>query len=146
MPVDQDLVDAAVALARDRFPGEEWAGAAALRVSTGEILTSVGTVGTLHPGAGLCHETGAILEAHKRRLGVTDSVCVARSDRGHERFVILAPCGICQERLMAWGPDVEVAVPADGEPTAWRSLRLGDVQPHWWGTILDAEGNERPPG
>jgi cytidine deaminase len=146
MPVDQELVDAAVALARERFPEEPWSGAAAVRVSTGEILTSVGTVGTLNPGATLCHETGAILEAHKRRLEVTASVCVARSDRGHDRFVILTPCGICQERLMAWGPEVEVAVPAPGDPTAWTSLRLGEVQPKWWGAILDADGNERPPG
>ena len=104
MPVDEELVAAAVALARDRFADEPWGGAAALMVSTGEILTSVGTVGTLNAGATLCHETGAILEAHKRRLTVTDSVCVARSDRGTDRFLILTPCGICQERLMAWGP------------------------------------------
>jgi cytidine deaminase len=144
--LDQELVDAALDLARRRFPDEPWAGAAALRLATGEILTSVGTVGTLNPGATLCHETGAILEAHKRDVAVTASVCVARSDRGHDRFLILTPCGICQERLMAWGPDVEVAVPARGDPTGWRALRLGEVQPHWWGAILDAGGDERPPG
>jgi hypothetical protein len=40
MAVDQELVDAAIGLARTRFPGQDWSGAAALRLDDGAIVTS----------------------------------------------------------------------------------------------------------
>ena len=49
-----------------------------------------------------------------------------------EGFLILTPCGICQERLALWGSDVQVAVPQPGEPNKWLSKSLAEVQPHYW--------------
>src|ERR1051326_8010027 len=63
MQLDQTLVDAALALAAARWPGRE-AGAAALYTSSGRILTSVSPESP-NQSASLCHETGAICEAHK---------------------------------------------------------------------------------
>ncbi|MEV7043313.1 hypothetical protein [Amycolatopsis sp. NPDC051061] len=40
MAVDQELVDAAIALARTRLGGTPWSGAAALRLDDGTVLTS----------------------------------------------------------------------------------------------------------
>jgi cytidine deaminase len=41
MAVDQELVDAAIELARTRFPGEDRSKAAGLRLDEATILTSV---------------------------------------------------------------------------------------------------------
>ena len=57
--VDQELVDAAIALVHARF-GESGAeaDAAAMRLRDGKIVTSVAPA-ALNPAAELCHETGA---------------------------------------------------------------------------------------
>jgi cytidine deaminase len=67
---------------------------------------------------------------------VLASVCVARAPDPESGFPILAPCGVCQERLMIYGPDVEVAVPEPADPARWRALRLAELQPYWWGRVV----------
>jgi cytidine deaminase len=61
---------------------------------------------------------------------ITASVCVSYDDAG--KIHILTPCGVCQERLMYWGEDVEVAVPQTDDSTRWQSKTLKDVQPYYW--------------
>jgi cytidine deaminase len=129
MPLDQTLVDAALALAASRWPGRE-AGAAALYTASGRILTSV-FAESPHQSACLCHETGAICEAHKLGDPVTASVCVSRED-GASPFIILPPCGICCERLAYWGGDVEVAIPSADNPSNWERRRLKQIMPFYW--------------
>ena len=129
MPVDQALVDAAIAQALARFPSG-YSGAAAVYTDDGQILTSVAFVPP-NEFAGLCHEAGAFCEANRLGLRVIASVCVSRSEPGRP-FLILTPCGICQERLALWGADVQVAVPQPGEPSKWQSKSLAEVQPHCW--------------
>jgi cytidine deaminase len=143
MAVDQALVDAAVDLASSRFGGEPWSGAAALRIEGGDILTSTGPDAP-NVAAGLCHETGAICEAFKLDRRVTATVCVTAAQPGG-RYWILAPCGICQERLFAYGPDVEVAVPRPEDPTLWHTLLLRDIQPHWFGQLFPDQRWNRDP-
>lgn len=129
MPVDQTLVDAAVALLNARFPGQEGI-AAAMVTADGYILTSV----FFEPEWGsamLCAEAGAICEAQKLGKAIVASVCVSRLS-GDSPTLVLTPCGICQERLFHWGPDVQVAVPARDDPTRWESKSLGEVQPYHW--------------
>lgn len=123
-------MDAALALAAARWPGRD-GGAAALRTASGRILTSV-FAESPNQSASLCHETGAICEAHKFDDPVTASVCVDRED-GASPFVILPPCGICCERLAFWGPEVELAVPNPDDPTRWQMRHLREVIPHYWG-------------
>lgn len=134
MSVDQELVDAAIELARHRFAGREGSGAAALRLADGTILTSTAP-NPPNTAVSLCHETGAICEAYKLDRDVVASVCVsvAGEDQG---YWVLAPCGVCQERLFAYGPNVAVAVPEPADPRRWRSLRLRDVQPHWFARVF----------
>ncbi|WP_395739519.1 cytidine deaminase [Prosthecobacter sp.] len=129
MQLDQTLVDAALALAAARWPGRE-AGAAALYTASGRILTSV-FAESPNPSACLCHETGAICEAHKLQETVTASVCVSRED-ADSPFVILPPCGICCERLAFWGGDVQLAVPCPEDQTRWQMKRLKQLMPHYW--------------
>lgn len=99
MAVDQELVDAAIGLARHRFPGQDWSGAAALRLDDGAILTSTAP-DTPNSAVGLCHETGAICEAFKLGRRVVASVCATAADKDRG-YWILAPCGVRQERLFA---------------------------------------------
>lgn len=137
MEVDQALVNAAIELAENRYAGDPdgdgWAGAAAMYTSDGQILTSV-FVDSPNPAASLCCEAGAIAEAHKLNLAVVASVCVSR-DGPEAPFVILTPCGICQERLAYFGGDVQVAVPHPHDPTRWLSKALREVQPHYWASV-----------
>jgi cytidine deaminase len=136
--VDQELVDAAIELARTRFGGKAWSGAAALRLADGTILTSTAP-DPPNAAVSLCHETGAICEAFKRDQTVVASVCVTAADQDRG-YWILSPCGVCQERLLAYGPDVAVGVPELDDPRRWRSLRLRDVQPHWFGRVFPEDG------
>lgn len=136
MRLDQTLVDAAIQQALTRFP-TGYAGAAAILTDTGKILTSV-CFDPPNSGAALCHETGAYCEANRLGVRVVATVCVSRSEPD-KPFLILAPCGICQERLALWGSDVEVAVAVPGKPGKWQSKRLGELQPHYWhNAVIDA--------
>lgn len=129
MPVDQTLVDAAIALLNARFPGREGI-AAAMYTAQRDLLTSV----FFEPKWGsamLCAEAGAICEAEKLDKAIAASVCVSRLGAGAP-VLVLTPCGICQERLFRWGPDVQVAVPAAHDPTRWESKSLQEVQPYHW--------------
>lgn len=134
MKVDDALVSAAINLATKRYAddpyGDGWAGASAMYTDDGRILTSV-FVDAPNDSATLCCETGAIAEAHKLNVAIMASVCVSR-DRQGSPFVILTPCGICQERLAFWGGDVQVGVPKDEDPARWESKPLREVQPHYW--------------
>ena len=129
MKLDQALIDAAIALLEQRFPGKDGIAAAAY-TADGEILTSV----SFQPewgGGGLCAETGAICEANKRDVAITAIACVSRLS-GDSPIMILTPCGICQERLFHWGADIEVAVPSPSHPTHWIAKTLREVQPFYW--------------
>ena len=134
MSLNQALVDAAIRQALDRFPCGP-AGAAAVLLETGQVLTSV-CFEPPNDAAGLCHETGAFCEANRLGVRVLASVCVSRSEP-KKPFIILAPCGICQERLALWGHEVEVAVAVIGSPGAWESKRLAELQPHYWRNAVE---------
>jgi cytidine deaminase len=139
MHLDQRLVDAAVELAVERWPTGE-SGAAATYTDDGRLLTSIGA-DSPNEGANLCYETGCICEAHKLGRAVTASVCVSR-EAETEPFLILTPCGICQERLAYWGLDVEVAVPRPDDPTDWQSKRLSEVQPFYWRNAIPSRTHD----
>ncbi|EAQ64342.1 cytidine deaminase [Marinomonas sp. MED121] len=134
MKLDQKLVDAAINQALARFP-TGYAGAGAVYTEDGQILTSV-CFDTHNEIANLCHEAGAYCEANRLNLKVTASVCVSRSTPEDE-FIILTPCGICQERLAIWGRFVEVAVPDPSNPNLWQVKTLDQVQPYYWGNIIE---------
>lgn len=63
----------------------------------------------------LCAETGPICEACSLGKRVVALICVSGRSSDGDSFV-LAPCGVCQERLALWGPDAEVGV-GDGGST-----------------------------
>lgn len=134
MKLDQKLVDAAINQALERFP-EGYAGAAAVYTGNGGILTSV-CFDTHNEVANLCHETGAYCEANRLNLRVTASVCVSRATP-NDPFIILTPCGICQERLALWGGSVEVAVPDPSNHSNWLMRTLDQLQPYYWRNIIE---------
>ena len=134
MKIDQKLVDAAIELAKKRYPEGQLAGAVAMYTKEGDLLTSTYPYGDTVRQR-LCYETGAICEAHKLGHNITASVCVVRRT-GKNDFVIFTPCGVCQERLFFWGPDVEVAVPDENDPTKWVAKTLKEIQPYYWAEVL----------
>ena len=134
MHLDDRLVEAAISQAKTRFPTGS-GGAAALYLSDGRVLTSV-CFDSPNDKVDLCHETGAICEAYRLNLPVTASACVGRRSE-NDPFIILTPCGVCQERLALWGLDVEVAVPVPGSPHQWEVKTLREVQPHYWRNAIE---------
>ncbi len=82
------------------------------------------------PSAQLCHEAGAICEAFKLNARVVATVCVNRDPEG--KFFFLAPCGICQERLLLWGSEVKAAVADKSSEKGWAVKTLGELQPFHW--------------
>ncbi|MBB3712781.1 cytidine deaminase [Limimaricola variabilis] len=127
MDTEQQLYAAAVDLVKRRYP-TGWGGAAAVRLESGDIVTSVAP-DTDFDALFVCMELSAFLEAHKRDLKVTHSLCLFREDETAS-FNILSPCGICQERLRFWGTDVLVAVTNPGKELLFRPL--ADLQAHHW--------------
>ena len=129
MHLDQRLVDAAIDFLERRFPGEAWAGAAAMYTDDGEILVST-TPDFSNGAVSLCYEVGAICEAFAKDKKIVASVCVSRAKNGG--IVILPACGVCQERLWFWGGGVEVAIPLGDDSTKWRAVTLAEMAPHYW--------------
>ena len=130
MDIEQKLYDAAVDLAQKRYP-LGWGGAAAVRIASGKILTSVAP-GIKNESLGLCMEVGAYLEAHKLNEVVTHSLCVSRESEATE-FVILTPCGVCQERLVYWGGNVLAAITNPENKLIFKSIR--ELQPYHWSAV-----------
>ena len=134
MPVDQELYDSAIALIETRLAGSSWRTAAAIRLDDGSVLAGI-ALANFSSAAGLCAEVGPLAEAYTRDRDVVASICVNRSD-DRTNDVVLAPCGLCQERLALWGPDVEVGVADDTAETGWSSRRLAELMPYYWVTAF----------
>ncbi len=130
MTIEKTLFNEAKLLIEHRYP-TGWGGAASVRTASGKILTSVAP-DTKNDGLSLCMEVGAILEAHKLDETVTHSLCIYRED-ANSPFVVLTPCGICQERLVHWGGDVLAAVSNKDNQLIFKSLR--ELQPHHWSMV-----------
>ena len=126
------LFSKAVELIEKRYP-TGWGGAAAVRVASGKILVSVAP-DVKNDGLSLCMEVGAYLEAHKLDEAVTHSLCICREDE-HSEYLILSPCGICQERLVHWGGDVLAAITTSDNHLEFKTLR--ELMPHHWSLVND---------
>ncbi len=124
------LYQNAVELIEARYP-TGWGGAAAVRTESGKILTSI-SPDSKNEALSLCMEVGAYLEAHKLNEAVTHSLCICREDELSE-YLILSPCGICQERLVHWGGDVEAAITTESNKLVFKSLR--ELMPHHWSLV-----------
>ncbi|EGX7690558.1 cytidine deaminase [Vibrio parahaemolyticus] len=128
--IEKDLYDAAVQLIETRYP-TGWGGAAAVRTRTGKILTSVAP-DVKNDALSLCMEVGAYLEAHKLDEAVTHSLCICREDENGD-FLVLSPCGICQERLVHWGGDVKAAISNENNKLVFKPIR--ELMPHHWSLV-----------
>lgn len=139
MPVDEILYVAAVGLIESRLASSEWATAAALRMDDESIRVGI-VLDNINSGAGLCAEVGPITQAYTEGRQVIASICVNRAkDRQHD--LVLAPCGLCQERLALWGPEVEVGVADAADPRGWSGRRLKELNPHYWAASFSDDGH-----
>jgi cytidine deaminase len=132
--VDQNLIAAIVRFIEKRFPNEDAEGAAGMYTDTGRLLLSTSPE-TLNDAAALCHETGCLCDAYCADESIVASACLLRVSPG--RFVILPPCGVCQERLFLCGPDVSIAVPCDHDAARWTAKKLHELQPYHWRKALE---------
>lgn len=128
--IETELLDAAKKQVIDRYPAG-FGGAAAVATRAGTILTSVAP-DTKNDALSLCMEVGACLEAHRLNESVTHSVCVYRESETSD-FIVLTPCGICQERLSHWGGEVRVAVSNSGNELLYKELR--ELMPYHWSLV-----------
>ena len=130
MSIENELYQAAVTLIERRYP-KGWGGAAAVRTESGKILTSVAP-DIKNEALSLCMEVGAYLEAHKLNEAVTHSLCLCREDENSD-YLILTPCGICQERLVHWGGQVKAAVTTPNNELIFKTIQ--ELQPYHWSAV-----------
>lgn len=128
--IHNQLMQKAKELIGSRYP-TGWGGAATIATSSGKILTSVAP-DTKNNALSLCMEVGALLEAHKLNEKVTHSLCLYREDES-SNYIILSPCGICQERLVHWGGDVSVAISNPDNKLIFKTIR--ELQPYHWSQV-----------
>lgn len=129
--VDERLYNAAKDLleAKRRVASGEVVVAAAY-LSDGDIALGSHFEGTCD-AACLCAETGPVCTANVRGLRVVASICLLQDSPGGP-IRVLAPCGICQERLRVFGTDVHVAVALPNTPNGWQSIPLSELTTvHW---------------
>ncbi|XNY99821.1 cytidine deaminase [Micrococcus luteus] len=126
------LVGACRGLLERRPPGEA-GGAAAMLTASGMILLG-SAPDALNPAVELCHETEPYCAAYRLGESIVATVCLYRDL--DETVRVLAPCGVCQERLATHGPEVLAAVPkGKGMTVEWVALR--DLMPHYWLTVFE---------
>lgn len=125
--IEKEMYEKAVKFLNQRY-GASSGGVGIVRVNSGEYYISVWNE-THNSSVDLCAETGAILEAHKYNKKITHSLCVARDDNS-EKIEILTPCGVCQERLYFWGPDVKCAISNEDNNLIFKPLK--ELQPYYW--------------
>ena len=134
---EKKMLEVAKELIEKRYP-EGWGGAAVVHTEKDSYFSSV-SIETANAAASLCIETGAICEAHKYNERVTHCLCVIRDDEESE-FKVLTPCGICQERLLFWGDNVQVAVTTENKELLFVPLK--ELQPYHWTKAYDEEDLE----
>ena len=135
--IEKNMLEVAKELIEKRYPSG-WGGAAVVRTENDSYFSSV-SIETANAAASLCIETGAICEAHKYNERVTHCICVIRNDEESE-FKVLTPCGICQERLIFWGDDVQVAVTTEDNELLF--VPLNELQPYHWTKAYSEEDLE----
>ncbi len=126
-----------MSLIETRLASSSWKTAAAIRLDDGSILSGIG-LANFSSAAGFCAEVGPLAQAYTEDRNVIASICVNRSD-DRETDLVLAPCGVCQERLALWGPDVEVGVTDATNPAGWSSRRLEELMPFYWASAFSTE-------
>lgn len=123
-----DALVAACSGLLEQWPRGEAVGAAAMLTGSGMILLG-SAPDALNPAVELCHETEPYCAAHRLGESIVATVCLYRDVEGASR--VLAPCGVCQERLATHGPEVLAAVPQlRTTAPAWVPLR--ELMPHYW--------------
>ena len=127
-----ELYTSAVTLAQNhlaRFTDEDEGIAAAALTESGLTLLGV-SIDAMVTSACLCAETGPICEAHRTGDRIIASICVRWTER--DGPMVLAACGVCQERLVMFGRDVMIGLPADDD-RQFRFVPLADLRPSpWW--------------
>lgn len=129
--IQKELYRQALELIEKRYPNSR-GGAAAAYTAEGRFLTSV-PIDTIDTNVELCCETGVICEAAKYNLKITHCICVIR-DSADTDYMILSPCGVCQERLRYYGVNIKVGVTTKDHTLKFVSL--DELQPFHWTTAF----------
>lgn len=128
-PEDQALLDAAVALIKQRYKVGRHHIAAALRTRSGRIFTGL-HLDTYVGRASVCAEAVAVGHAMAEGAGEADpieaivSVRHPRPTERHREPQVVAPCGICREMLRDFTPEARVLLAAEGGLTAYNPADL----------------------
>lgn len=132
-PADQELLEAATALIRQRYSVGRHHIAAALRTKSGRIVTGL-HLDTYVGRASVCAEAVAVGQA-MAQLGpndlITDIVSVRhpRPTELNQNIQVVAPCGICREMLRDFAPEARVLLGDDMADGGLRAYNPSDLLP-----------------
>ena len=110
---DLELLEAARALARERFVPDWHSVAAALRTSSGRVFTAIHLDANVGRVA-VCAEAialGMAVAAGERELESIVAVRHPKPDEADQTIRVVSPCGMCREMLTDYSPDVVVLLP-----------------------------------
>ena len=131
MKSNENIVEEALNFLNVRYIDSD-GGVAVMQTNSGRLLSS--TYGeSLSDTSGLCHETGCICDAFKYDEKIITSVCVIK--RGN-KILFLPPCGVCQERLLIWGDQIDIIIPKKSNSAEWNVVKLKELQPYFWKNFL----------
>lgn len=115
-------VAAARALIAERAKEGRHHVAATVLTRTGNSYTAV-NIDSVLGRAAVCAEAVAIgMATSAEQDAVVVFACAV-----NRRQVVIAPCGLCRELLLDYGPDAVVAVPTDGQD--WTTRPLAELMP-----------------
>lgn len=132
-PADQELLEAASALIRQRYIVGRHHIAAALRTQSGKIVTGL-HLDTYVGRASVCAEAVAVGQA-RAQIGpddpITDIISVRhpRPTEQNQTIQVVAPCGICREMLRDFAPDARVLLSDDAAEGGLRAYSPSDLLP-----------------
>ena len=129
--IQRQMFQKAIDFIEQRFPNCRGKVAVAY-TSDSRFLTSV-AIDTINCNVDLCVETGVICEAAKYNLKITHCICVVR-DTPCGNYMVLSPCGICQERLRYYGIDTKVGVTT--KDNSLKFVPLSELQLYHWTTAF----------
>lgn len=130
---DQELLEAASALIRQRYIVGRHHIAAALRTRSGKIVTGL-HLDTYVGRASVCAEAVAVGQA-MAQIGpndpITDIVSVRhpRPTEQNQTIQVVAPCGICREMLRDFAADARVLLSDDSSDGGLRAYNPSELLP-----------------
>lgn len=126
---DYELIQEATDIIKKHYRKHWHSVGCALLTSDGSIYTSFNIDATVGRIA-VCAEPIAIAQALKDRKNRFDTIVAVRHpdpEKGHDKYEIIPPCGMCREISTDYDMDIGVLIETEGKT---RKMKMRDLLPY----------------